>query len=199
MKTSWTAETLRAFEADIAKDFEAKKIPGPIHLSGGNEEELISIFEEIGQKDWIFATYRSHYHALLHGIPDTIVRDEIVSGRSMNMFFPARRFYTSAIVGGMLSIAVGTAAGLKRSGSEEKVWCFIGDMAATTGGFHEAERFARRNALPITFVIEDNGLSTNSPTVECWGRASVWPRKTTRIYVYKRAWPHVGSGQWVQF
>src|SRR5437773_7373114 len=80
---TFTADDLRAFERGIADDFEAGKIHAPIHLSGGNEDQLIEIFQEIKRGDWVFSTYRNHYHALLHGIPPAKIRSEILAGRSM--------------------------------------------------------------------------------------------------------------------
>jgi len=190
------ATDLIAFEKSVAESFEAGEIHGPIHLSGGNEEQLISVFKNIGRDDWCFSTWRNHYHALLHGIPQDKVMAEILAGRSMNLCFPEHRFYSSAIVGGILPIAVGVAAGLKRKGCQRKVWCFVGDMAASIGAFHEASEYAAGQDLPITFVIEDNGVSTNAPTRECWGGGRIY--KSIR-YHYKRMYPHSGIGKWVQF
>ena len=39
-----TETDLLAFEADIEAEFSAGKIKAPIHLSGGNETQLINIF-----------------------------------------------------------------------------------------------------------------------------------------------------------
>lgn len=118
----------------------------------------------------------------------------------MNLQFPFFRFFASAIVGGIIPIALGVAAGIKRKGTGERVWCFIGDMAALTGIFHEAKRFARGHNLPITFVVEDNGLSTDTPTQEAWGELS---GQNGGCYVthygYKRKWPHVNTGKFVTF
>src|SRR6185436_14250762 len=149
---------LIAFEREVADRFERGEIRGPIHLSGGNEEQLIEIFKQIPPDAWVFSTWRSHYHALLHGVPPEDVMEQILAGRSMNLAFPAYRFFTSAIVGGILPIACGVAA------AGHQVWCFVGDMTASTGTFHDASLFARGHTLPIKFVIEDNGLSTNTPT-----------------------------------
>lgn len=196
----WTAEALRAFEQTIAADFEAKKIRAPVHLSGGNEEALIELFREVGAADWIFTTYRNHYHALLHGIPAEWVRTQIHAGKSMLLSSPEYRLLSSAIVGGMLPIAVGTAAAIQRRGDAERVWAFLGDMAATTGIFHEAVAYADGQHLPIEFVVEDNGLSTDSPTSECWGWSLPLPDSPrVRRYAYARVWPHVNSGKWVDF
>ncbi len=187
---------LIAFEDEVAEAFEAKKIRAPIHLSGGNEEQLIEIFSEISNDDWVFCTYRNHYHALLHGIPKDRVMAEILAGHSMNMSFPEHRFFSSAIVAGCLPIATGAALAIKRAGGKNHVWCFIGDMAATTGAYHEATRYAAGQGLPITFVIEDNGLSCDSPTQDCWGHGFV---RLLKRYKFQRKWPHVGIPKYVNF
>lgn len=193
-----TKTELIAFEMEVARRFEAKEIHGPIHLCSAEQAEpLIAIFEGIAPEDWVFATYRSHFHALLHGIDPGRVMERICAGRSMNLSFPDHRFFTSAIVGGCLPIATGVALGLKRAHRPEKVWCFCGDMAATTGAFAEASRYSERQNLPIQFVIEDNALSCDSPTFECWGRET--PQAHKIIYQYRREWPHVGSGKFVSF
>lgn len=192
-----TSADLKAFEAEVAELFAAGKIRGPVHLSGNNEEELIDIFERIDREDWVFSTYRSHFHALLHGIDREWLMSEILAGRSMNIMSPEHRFFTSAIVGGCLPIAVGVAAALKRQGSKRKVWLFCGDMAATTGAFYEAVRYAIYQDLPISFVIEDNGMSCNSPTEECWGTGPHY--KVPRRYKYNRVYPHVGTAAWIKF
>lgn len=191
-----TADDLRAFEQEVAEAFDAGKIRGPVHLSGGNEDYLIEIFKDIARDDYVFSTWRNHYHALLHGIPRERVMDRILAGKSMNLMFPEHRFFTSAIVGGCLPIAVGVAAALKRKREPVKVWCFLGDMAETTGIFHEAHRYACGQDLPITFVVEDNGLSTNTPTKECWGKHWMGKPRTLKTirYEYKRTWPHVMKG-----
>jgi TPP-dependent pyruvate/acetoin dehydrogenase alpha subunit len=187
------AAELIAFERDVAAEFRAGKINSPVHLSGGNEEHLIAIFNKVIRDDWVFSNWRNHYHALLHGIPAWKVWAEIFAGRSMNLTFPEHRFYASSIVGGTLPIAVGVAAAIKRQKLQRKVWCFVGDMAATTGAFHEANTYASRQDLPITFVIEDNGLSTNTPTREVWGTSGGVGK--TLHYTYDRIYPHYGVGK----
>ncbi|HZR03615.1 MAG TPA: thiamine pyrophosphate-dependent enzyme [Burkholderiales bacterium] len=191
-----TKEELFAFELQVAREFEAGNIRAPIHLSGGNEEALIDLFRLIiPSTDWVFSTYRSHYHALLHGIPRDLVMQQILAGHSMNLSFPEYRFFTSAMVGGILPIATGVALALKRLGGAN-VWCFVGDMAASIGAYHEASRYAACQDLPITFVVEDNGMSCDSPTSDCWGTGRFIKE---RRYTYERQWPHNGTGKWVNF
>lgn len=189
---------LIAFEENIKDEFLNGNIRAPIHLSVGSEEPPIEIFKEIREQDWVFSTHRSHYHALLKGIPPEWVRQEIVEGRSMHLNNKKYRFITSSIVAGVLPIAVGTALGIKRKGLDEKVWVFIGDMASTTGMCHECLLYASGWELPITFIIENNNYSVDTPTDGAWGvnNDSVGD---VRVYSYERVYPHAGCGKFVTF
>jgi TPP-dependent pyruvate/acetoin dehydrogenase alpha subunit len=71
-------------------------------------------------------------------------------------------------------------------------------MSAETGIFHECVKYAQGHDLPITFVVEDNGMSVETPTREVWGNNAEYGNKVIR-YKYERTWPHQGSGKWVTF
>ena len=161
---------LISFEEDIKKIYEAGKIKAPIHLSGNNEESLIKIFKNVKKNDWVFSNWRNHYHALLKGIPQKWLKKEIIEGRSMGINNIKHKFYSSAIVGGILPIALGVAKSIKLKKQKSKVWVFIGDMTFETGIFHECYKYSKNFSLPIRFVIEDNNMSTNSPTDKIWGK-----------------------------
>lgn len=199
----WTPERLRAFEDRVAEAFKARQIHAPVHLSGGNETQVIEAFKHVRDQDWVFSTWRSHYHALLKGVPDDRLYQAIIEGRSMYYQDAEHKFVSSAIVGGILPIAVGVALAAKRRGFDETVWCFIGDMAASTGIAMEALRYAAGHDLPLRVVIEDNGLSTNTPTVDVWGKSAKALLQTQYPmvirYQYTRTVPHVGIGSWVTF
>ena len=75
---NWTKEELIGFEDDIIKHWENGEIKGPIHLSNGNEEPLIEVFKKISPSDWVFSTWRSHYHALLHGVEPSKLKQKIL-------------------------------------------------------------------------------------------------------------------------
>lgn len=190
-------EELIDFEKEVAERFDEGTIPGPVHLcSPSQAEPLIEIFQEIKRDDWVLGNWRSHWHALLHGVPRQQVMAEIFAGRSMMLHFPKHKFMTSAIVGGMLPIACGLAA------TGQKVWCFVGDMCASTGAFRDAWKYSQGQGLPVTFIVEDNGLSTNSPTRDVWGSPLV-PREPTRNsirgYQYKRTVSHYGTDKYIPF
>src|SRR3990170_2825833 len=103
-------QELLDFEKDIALEFEAGNIRAPIHLVGGNESKLIEIFKEVLPQDWVLSTWRSHYHALLKGIPPAEVKRQIMAGRSMFISSVEHKFLSSAIMGGILPIACGLAS-----------------------------------------------------------------------------------------
>lgn len=191
-----TADDLIAFETEVAKHFAAAEIRSPVHFSGGNEAPLLEIFKDIQREDYVCSTWRNHYHALLHGIPRERLMADILAGHSMNLNYPEYRFLTSAIVGGTLPIVCGLAAGGKR------VWCFVGDMCASMGSFYDAVHYADGHDLPVTFIVEDNGLSTNTPTQGTWG-GNGWKNaissKRVKSYRYTRMYPHVGLTKRVQF
>jgi len=193
-----TKEELIEFEDEIKELYLSARIRSPVHFSKGNEEQLIEIFKEVNSGDWVFSTHRSHYHALLKGIPRERVLKDIMDNKSIHLNSREHNFFTSAIVGGVLPIAVGVAMGLKMRDCDEKVWVFVGDMCAKMGVFHECVKYSKRHGLGINFVIEDNGLSVETPTQEVWG-CDEFDKVRVIKYKYHREYPHHGIGQWVEF
>lgn len=205
-------EQIVDFEKDIQNCYEDGEIRGPIHLRDGNEQQLIDIFKNVKNGDYVFSTWANHIHALLKGVPPEAVKNRILESQSMAMNFPQHRFFTSAIVAGIPPIAIGTALSLKRSGSEDKVWCFVGDMAFRTGICHESIMYAISHDLPITFVVEDNGKSVGTPTQDSWGEVKldkllefynslIGKESSADIiyYQYLLSYPHSGTGTFVSF
>ncbi len=193
-----TKAELIAFEAEVAAAFNAGKIRAPIHLSGGNEDELIEIFKNVKPDDWCISNWRSHYHCLLKGVPPNVLMKDILEGHSITLCYPEFRVLSSAIVGGGLPIATGIALGIKRRKGPEKVWAFLGDMAHRGGMFHECVQYANGHNLPIRFVVEDNGISVCTDTEESWGIGRIFPGKV-KVYSYKLPFPHSGAGVRVNF
>jgi TPP-dependent pyruvate/acetoin dehydrogenase alpha subunit len=188
--------TLIDTERKIRELFKQKKIRYMFHLSGGNEKELIEIFEQIKPDDWVFSTHRNHYHALLKGMEEEELINRVIRGESMHLFSKELKIFTSSIVGGVLPISVGVALGIKRDEMDNHVWTFVGDMCAEMGIFHECAKYAARNNLPITFVVEDNGYGIMK-TDESWGLHN--GKANIVRYKYNRIFPHAGSGDWVNF
>jgi pyruvate dehydrogenase E1 component alpha subunit len=196
-----TESSLVSFERRVADEFNSAKIRAPIHLHGGNESELIKLFRSIKKCDWIFSSWRSHYHCLLKGVNEELLFSDICNGKSITLIYPEHKIYTSAIVGGIVPIALGTAKALQLAGSSEHVYLFMGEMTSETGAASEAHRYAVNFDLPITFVIEDNGKSVCTNTTEAWGSSSLSLNGKPKVvyYSYDLPWPHAGAGTRVQF
>lgn len=198
-------EDLIAFEDDIANEFNAGKIPYPVHLSSGNETQLLDIFEYIRPDDWVLGSWRSHYHCLLKGVPSKTLKKAIMEGRSIALSFPEYRVYCSAIVGGIAPIALGIAMGTKRAGKHDLVYCFLGDMTAETGIAHECIKYARNYCLPVCWIVEDNSLSVCTDTKVAWAGQTDWndiagdEHYDTLYYQYHSKYPHAGAGKRVEF
>jgi TPP-dependent pyruvate/acetoin dehydrogenase alpha subunit len=157
---------------------------------------------------------------LLTGVPEQDVKAAILAGRSITLSFPSYRFLTSAIVGGILPIALGVALAIKRAYEATpeddrptsyprgipRVHAFVGDMTAMTGAYHETREYAYGHNLPLNLVTEDNGKSVGTPTLPTWGDLDAisvddyeltGPRELRLVHT--NPWPHAGAGKWVRF
>jgi len=197
MITQYTRESLMAFEVKVVQEWEAGELPSLLHVCGGNEDQLIEIFQNIREQDWIFTSHRAHYHNLLKGMSEDELMENIRNDRSMFCYSQKLRIYQSAILGGNCGIAVGVAKAIQNSGEDAHVYVFIGDGAADNGCLYEALVYATGHRLPITFIIEDNGRQVDT-TIE-QRRGPHWldfvmESPNLRRYQYEARWPHGGSG-----
>jgi len=207
-----TKDQLILFENKIGDLFNQGQIKAPIHLYSGNEDTIIEVFKDIDiENDWVCCTWRNHYQGLLKGIPESVMQENIMNGKSMVMNLPEYKFICSSIVGGIPSIAAGISFALKHQNKNNRVWCWVGDMSAETGAFHEAYKYSLNHNLPITFVVEDNKKSVCTPTPDIWNRDQPYYLnskyeggilKQPNLYYYQYTndkYPHAGAGMRVQF
>ncbi len=191
-KKIWSKEELIAFENHIGDLYDQNQLPFLFHLSGGNEDQLINIFKDIKEDDYVISSHRNHYHALLHGIPPDVVEDRIKNGRSMFIYDRKRNFFVSAIIGGTPGIAAGIAWALKRKGSKQKVWCFVGDGTEDNGHLFEAVRYVDGWELPCKFIIENNDRSCEASNNDRWNKQGdiTWKSNSVIKYYYQCTYPH---------
>jgi pyruvate dehydrogenase E1 component alpha subunit len=198
-----TAKDLIAFEDDIGATFNQAKIAAPVHLYSGNEEAMINVFRDVRADDWVCCSWRSHYQCLLKGVPPEALKAEIMAGHSISLCFPQYRILSSAIVTGVIPIALGLALSLKLSGKKNKVHCFMGDMTSETGAAHECIKYSENHDLPVRWIIEDNGKSVCTETRAVWNRQVLSYEQSTssriHYYKYQSRYPHAGAGQRIQF
>lgn len=188
-----TAQDLTDTENEIARLWNEGELPYLVHLMGGNESYLVDFFHSnIKPTDWVFASHRCHFHALLHGMDSEKLIENVKAGRSMFLYMP--RFICSAIVAGTACIAAGMALSIQRRGGSEKVFCFVGDGACDEGHFTEAVRFVHALKLPCVFIVEHNNSSCGV-TQEQRGAPTdwIWPDCVIE-YRYTQKWGHAGTG-----
>ncbi len=58
-------------------------------------------------------------------------------------------------------------------------------------------KYAANHDLPITWIVEDNGVSVCTDTAKVWGLPSIFPQ--SKRYKYRSKYPHAGAGERVQF
>ena len=203
MITNLTAKDLINFEDRVADGFNSGLIKAPVHLYHGNENQMIEVFGDVKEQDWIMCSWRSHYQCLLKGVPEDVLYRDILAGRSISLCYPKEQIFSSAIVGGSISIATGIALSISKKGGSNRVHCFVGDMTAETGIAHECIKYSENFDLPIRFIVEDNRKSVCTDTYEAWGMSassySEYDGSKVVYYQYETRYPHAGAGERVQF
>ncbi len=166
-------ERLISFERRLQADM--ANIHNPTHLCLGQEEVPQALYDNLQPGDWVFSTHRAHGHALAAGVNEQALWDEIhgldtglnggFSG-SQGFSDPSCNFHCSAIVGGLVGVAAGTAMALKLNKSDAIVVCCVGDGAVEQGVWWEAANWSVLNNLPIAFIVENNGKSVDADILE---------------------------------
>lgn len=73
---------------------------------------------------------------------------------------------TNAIVGGGVPFATGAAWSLKRSGTDDVVFAYLGEGGVHIGSVPEAMNLAALWDLPVCFFIENNGFAVSTTVAE---------------------------------
>jgi pyruvate dehydrogenase E1 component alpha subunit len=177
-------EKVRNFEIRLQNDME--NIFCPTHLSLGHERVAAQLHECIRPEDWVYTYHRNHGHYLAKGGSEQKLWDEIhglksgVNGGfsgSQGFSDESLHFHSSAIVGGLVGVATGTAYALKMDSKfndniedlhigNPVVVCIVGDAGTEAGVFWESLNFAALNRLPIAYICENNGKSVDARITE---------------------------------
>lgn len=196
MNHGHSKESLIAFESRVKESWESGNLPCLLHLAGGEEEILLSIFDEAKEGDWFLASHRAHYIALLAGMSEQEVWNGIHRGDSMFLYSKERNLYVSAILAGCCPISVGVAKALKDAGITNHVHCFLGDGAEEEGAFYEAVLYAAGHDLPVTFHILDNDRQVDTDVMTRRGmrEGALDSWACVQRHRYVATYPHAGSG-----
>jgi pyruvate dehydrogenase E1 component alpha subunit len=164
---------IRAVEEGICAEYANRNIRGPVHLSIGQEAMAVGVLNVCRPDDVAVSTHRDHAHYLAKGGDAGAMIDELYGletgcshgyGGSMHLFSGKANFMgASAVLPGSTPVAVGLGLGCKLDGRGAVSIGFSGDGASDEGSFFEALNLAAVLHLPVLFVCENNGLSTNTP------------------------------------
>ncbi|NCA87803.1 MAG: pyruvate dehydrogenase (acetyl-transferring) E1 component subunit alpha [Gammaproteobacteria bacterium] len=178
---------IRRFEERCAEIYTEEKIRGFLHLYIGEEAIAVGVMQCLTPEDAVVTTYREHGHALARGLPMTTMMAEMYGkqegcsrgrGGSMHLFDAARRFYGgSAIVAGLLPLAVGLALADKLQRRNRVTACFFGEGAAAEGEFHESLNLAALWRLPVLFICENN----------LYAMGTALERSESETHIYRKA------------
>jgi TPP-dependent pyruvate/acetoin dehydrogenase alpha subunit len=186
----------RRFEETVHEQFEAGLVPGPLHLSIGQEAVAVGACCELRVTDAVVSTHRGHHHCLAKGAaPDRLMAELLGRrsgyshgrGGSMHIAVPEIGLIgTNGIVGGGLPIATGAAYGMQTMGRDDVTVCFFGEGAAGNGVLAEALNVAALWDLPLVFVAENNQYVELTPVAvhlagELWRRGEPYGIPGVRV------------------
>ena len=178
---------LRKFEERVA---EVLTTPGeiicPVHLYIGQEAVAAGVCANLRKDDHVFSTHRSHGHYIAKGGDIRTLMAEMYGratgcskgrGGSMHLASPDVGLPgSSAIVGGIIPLAVGTALAFSIQKRDTVSVAFFGDGAAGEGVFYESLNFASLKKLPVIFVGENNLYSTHMPISACLADTNIYKK-----------------------
>lgn len=163
---------IRMTEAKIAELYPEQEMRCPTHLYIGEEAVSSGVCQSLRNRDYVFSSYRSHGGYIAKGGSIKKLFAELYGkktgcskgkGGSMHIASKETNFMgTSAIVGGVLPIAAGSALASSMKKEKRVSVVFFGEGACEEGVFHETLNFAALKKLPIIFICENNFYATNT-------------------------------------
>jgi pyruvate dehydrogenase E1 component alpha subunit len=146
-----------------------KLIRAHFHVYIGQEAAGAGACAALARDDRIFTAHRNHAHVLAKGgdpgriLAEIIGRADGYSGGRAGTFHVAAPEigipHTSAIVGGALPIAAGSAWAAKMDRSGKATVAFFGDGVMEEGVFYETLNIAQLWRLPLLFYMENNSVT----------------------------------------
>ena len=163
---------IRKTETEIRNYYYEDDMKTPMHMSMGEEAIVAGVCLALGQNSQVFGTYRSHgLYLAKTGETDKFFAEMYgketggAKGKagSMHLSAPEQGMMgTSAIVAGIIPVAVGASFANKKKKNNKITAVFFGDGAIDEGGFWESLNIACLMRLPVLFVCQDNGFAVHT-------------------------------------
>jgi TPP-dependent pyruvate/acetoin dehydrogenase alpha subunit len=167
------ARLIRRTEEVLIEKYVAKQeMRCPMHFCIGQEGAPTALAALLQPSDYIVSHYRSHGYYLAKGGP---LRQMIAEfhgkatgsnsglGGSMELAHEDARFYSGAIVGGPVAIAMGMAFALRYRGDDGIAIAVIGDGSLDEGVSYEALNLAALHDVPLLTICENNLYAAHTP------------------------------------
>ncbi len=177
---------IRFFEEAVKRASERGEIPGGVHLSIGQEAEVVGSCVALRDDDYMTGNHRSHGHPIAKGASLGPLMAEIFGrssgvcrgrGGSMHLAdFSVGSLGESGVVGSAIPIATGAAFSARVRGTDQVALCFFGDGASNQGVLHESMNLAAIWDLPIVFLCENNQLAVTTRATDAVGGESIAAR-----------------------
>lgn len=169
--------TIRLTEESFVEPILSKEVLCPVHLYSGQEAIAAGLCANLHEDDHIFGSHRSHGHYLAKGgdlremVAEIYCRETGCAkgrGGSMHLVAPEKGIMGIApIVGGTVSLALGSALSFHIKHEKRVTVSFFGDGAVGEGVVTESLNFAALMKLPLIFACENNFYSTHLPISQC--------------------------------
>ncbi|GAA1295006.1 thiamine pyrophosphate-dependent dehydrogenase E1 component subunit alpha [Saccharothrix xinjiangensis] len=165
---------IRVVEEVLADHYrDEQEMRTAIHFSIGQEATAVGVLAATSAQDWVYAAHRTHAPYLAKGGDLTALVAELYGreagcshgrGGSIHLIDQSVGFAGSgAILGEMISVAVGSGWAFALRGEARVALTFFGDGATEEGVFAESLNFAAVHRVPVVFVCENNLYSISSP------------------------------------
>jgi pyruvate dehydrogenase E1 component alpha subunit len=175
LRIGWlkTMLTIRLFEEKVEELYAQGVLGGGSHSSAGEEAIAVGACSALTQQDFIVTNYRGNGHCIAKGLELRRIMAELFGkatgccgskGGAMHICDAAKGILpTSAIVGGGIPIATGSALSAKLFKTGRVTVCFFGDGASNQGAFHESLNLASIWKLPVLYICENNQYAMSMP------------------------------------
>ncbi|MFN4283806.1 MAG: thiamine pyrophosphate-dependent dehydrogenase E1 component subunit alpha [Alphaproteobacteria bacterium] len=165
---------IRRFEEDVIRLALAHEYVGRQHLYIGAEGAGAGACLALGKDDIAHTTHRNHGYLVARGSDRAAMFAEVLGreggtnkgrGGPWHICDPDAGFHsTSAMVGGSIALAVGSAYGLMKQNSKAISVAHFGDGTLDEGIAYEALNLAALHKLPVFFMCENNSKPGQRPS-----------------------------------
>lgn len=179
---------IRRFDEKAIELVRKGYVPGAVHMTIGQEGEVVGACMALREDDYITGNHRSHGHPIAKGAETKPLMAELLGkrtgvchgkGGSMHLAdFKVGSLGESGIVASALPVATGAGLSAKLRGTDQVCVAFFGDGGANAGAFHEAINLAAVWALPVIYLCENNMYAVMTPISESAAVANIADRAT---------------------